>query len=379
MPCLNEAATIQRCVEKALFALGELKISGEVVVADNGSRDGSELLAAGAGARVVRVEESGYGAAIIGGVAACKGNFIIVADADDSYNYLEIKPFVQEWRKGAGFVMGNRFKGNIQAGAMPFLHRYLGNPLLSFIGRLFFRSPFGDFHCGMRGFTPEAFSRMNLSCPGMEFASEMVAKASVLEIPYAEVPVNLYKDGRNGPSHLNTWSDGWRHLRFLLLFSPRWVFFYPGLFFVFAGLMLNSLLLRSYLPFQSMKLDISTLLYASCSVLIGFQLIFFYLLAQAFARREGLIIQSGIRISWFRMEFGLAAGVVLLLLGFFLSFSALAYWKAQAFGPLNPSLIMRKVIPAVSLFLLGFQVLSFSFFLSILQTGRITGRKSTLI
>ncbi len=370
MPCLNEAATITICIEKAFSALDKLGISGEVLVADNGSKDDSIRLAKEAGARVVEVEKSGYGSALMGGAAACKGRFILMGDADDSYNFLEIQPFVQAWKNGAEFVMGNRFRGGIESGAMPPLHRYLGNPVLSFIGRLFFASAFGDFHCGMRAFTKDAFARMQLSSPGMEFASEMVVKASLLDIPSAEVPVKLYRDGRGGPSHLNTWSDGWRHLRFLLLFSPRWVFFYPGLLFVFAGLMLSTLLTRSVLPFQSFKLDISTLLYANCMVLIGFQLIFFYLSSQAFARREGLSIHSGIEMHWFRLERGLITGGILLVLALWLTFSALAYWKAQHFGPLNPQLVLRKVIPAVSLFLLGFQVISFSFFMSFLQLGK---------
>jgi glycosyltransferase involved in cell wall biosynthesis len=213
-------------VEKGLLAIRKLGLEGEVLVADNGSSDDSVQLAETAGARVVKVESSGYGSAISGGVAASHGQFILMGDADDSYNFLEIEPFVKAWQNGAEFVMGNRFQGGIEKGAMPFLHRWLGNPVLSFIGRLFFSSGFGDFHCGMRGFSREAFDRMELISPGMEFASEMVVKASLLGITSAEVPVRLYKDGRGGaPSHLNTWSDGWRHLRFLLLFSPRWVFF----------------------------------------------------------------------------------------------------------------------------------------------------------
>ena len=370
IPCLNEAGTIRRCVEKAQQALQNLNLDGEVLVADNGSRDDSVRIAEAAGARVAKVEASGYGAAISGGVLASRGSFIIMGDADDSYNFLEIKPFIDAWREGASFVMGNRFQGGIEKGAMPFLHRWLGNPVLSFIGRLFFSSGFGDFHCGMRAFTREAFDRMELISPGMEFASEMVVKASLLNLPSAEVPVKLYRDGRGGPSHLNTWSDGWRHLRFLLLFSPRWVFFYPGLLFVFLGLMLSTLLTRSVLPFQTFKLDLSTLLYANCLGLIGFQLIFFYLLSQAFARREGLSIRSGIGTGWFRLERGLTAGGLLLAAGIWLSFSALAYWKNQHFGPLNPQVVLRKVIPAVSLFLLGFQVISFSFYLSFLQLGK---------
>ena len=371
IPCLNEAATIQVCVEKALLSIRKLEMDGEVLVADNGSSDDSVQLAEKAGARVVRVEKSGYGAAISGGVMESRGEFILMGDADDSYNFLEIEPFVKAWKNGASFVMGNRFQGGIEKGAMPFLHRWLGNPVLSFIGRLFFSSGFGDFHCGMRGFTREAFNRMELISPGMEFASEMVVKASLLGIPSAEVPVRLYKDGRGGaPSHLNTWSDGWRHLRFLLLFSPRWVFFYPGLLFVFFGLMLSTLLTRSVLPFQTFKLDLSTLLYANCLGLIGFQLIFFYLLSQAFVRREGLSIRSGIGMDWFRLERGLMAGGLLLAGGLWLSLSALGYWKSLHFGPLNPQVVLRKVIPAVSLFILGFQVISFSFYLSFLQLGK---------
>ena len=370
MPCLNEEVTIRVCVEKAFKALKSMDIAGEVLVADNGSTDRSVLIAKEAGARIVMVENSGYGSAIAGGAAQSKGKFILMGDADDSYNFLEIEAFVKAWKNGAEFVMGNRFRGGIEPGAMPFLHRWLGNPVLSYIGRLFFSSSFGDFHCGMRGFTREAFDKMELISPGMEFASEMVVKASLLGIPSSEVPVHLYKDGRGGPSHLNTWSDGWRHLRFLMLFSPRWVFFYPGLFFVFLGLMFSSLLMRSVLPFQSLKLDISTLLYANGLGLIGFQLISIYLLSQAFARREGLIMQSGINMDWFRLERGLITGLLLITGGLFLSVSALLYWKDCNYGPLNPQIVLRKVIPAVSLFLLGFQVLGFSFFMSFLQIGK---------
>lgn len=370
MPCLNEAGTIKNCVEKAFRALDALQLQGEVLVADNGSIDGSPEVAAQAGARVVAIEHKGYGAAIMGGVAHCRGNFILMADADDSYNFLEIKPFIEAWKAGSEFVMGNRFLGGIETNAMPFLHRYLGNPVLSFIGRLFFSCPFGDFHCGMRGFTRKAYEQMKLCSPGMEFASEMVVKASLLELNSAEVPVKLYRDGRNGPSHLNTWSDGWRHLRFLMLFSPRWVFFYPGLFFVFSGLMLSSFLTNGVLPFQTLQLDVSTLLYANCLFLIGFQLVFFYLLSQAFARREGLHIRSGISMEWFRLERGLMVAAALIGAAFLLSFSALSYWKTQHFGTLNPQIVLRKVIPAVSLFLLGFQVLSFSFYFSFLELGR---------
>lgn len=367
IPCLNEARTIRTCVLKALKAIDELQITGEVVVADNGSSDGSAQIAREAGARVVEISGNGYGLAIQGGVAASKGRFILMADGDDSYNFLEIKPFFDAWKEGAEFVMGNRFKGTIDQDAMPLLHRYLGNPVLSFIGRLFFRNQFGDFHCGMRGFTREAYDKMELTTAGMEFASEMVVKASLLNLRSAEVPVHLYKDGRGRPPHLNTWADGWRHLRFLLLFSPRWLFFYPGLVFIFLGLLFSSLLLRSVVPFQSVKLDVSTLLYANALILIGSQMIAFYLLSQAFARREGLNIQSGFRLDWFRLERGLILSGLFILIGFWLSCSALVYWEGQRYGPLNPQIVLRKVIPAVTCLLLGFQVGTFSFFMSFLQ------------
>jgi glycosyltransferase involved in cell wall biosynthesis len=367
IPCLNEVRTIAVCVEKARLAFDNLQMSGEIVVADNGSRDGSIEAAEKAGARVIQVSASGYGAAIQGGVAGSKGAFIIMGDADDSYNFLEIKPFIDSWKAGSEFVMGNRFMGGIEKDAMPFLHRYLGNPVLSFIGRLFFQNQFGDFHCGMRGFSKEAFDKMKLTTAGMEFASEMVVKASLLNLPSAEVPVRLYKDGRGRPPHLNTWTDGWRHLRFLLLFSPRWLFFYPGLTFFFLGLLFSSLLLRSVIPFQSIRLDVSTLLYSNGLVLVGSQMIAFYIMSQAFARREGLSIQSGISLDWFQLERGLIVAGSFMLFGFWLSFSALHYWEMQNFGPLNPQIVLRKVIPAVTSILLGFQVATFSFFMSFLQ------------
>jgi glycosyltransferase involved in cell wall biosynthesis len=368
---LNEAKTIRTCITKAFAALKEMEIEGEVLVADNGSTDGTIQLAQEVGATIVHVTRLGYGAAIQGGVEASKGELIVIGDGDDSYNFLEIKPFVEAWRQGAVFIIGNRFKGGIEKEAMPFLHRYLGNPVLSFIGRLFFQNTFGDFHCGMRAFTKEAYHEMKLTTGGMEFASEMVVKASLLNLTSAEVPVRLYKDGRGRPPHLNTWTDGWRHLRFLLLFSPRWLFFYPGLLSVFLGLLFSSLLLRSEVPFQTLKLDVSTLLYSSTLLLIGCQLIAFYLLSQAFARREGLNIPSGFDLNWFQLEKGLLLSVGFLGAGLWLTFSALGYWQDQDYGPLNPQIVLRKVIPAVTSILLAFQVGTFSFFMSFLQIKRV--------
>jgi glycosyltransferase involved in cell wall biosynthesis len=372
IPCLNESKTIGTCVKKALHAFEKHGIAGEVIVADNGSSDTSVEVAGKAGAKVVHISELGYGAAIKGGVSAAQGKFIIMGDGDDSYNFLEISPFFEQWKAGKDFVMGNRFQGGIEEGAMPFLHKHLGNPVLSFVGRLFFRNGFGDFHCGMRGFTKKAFEEMKLSTAGMEFASEMVVKATLLKLKTAEVPVKLYKDGRGRPPHLQTWTDGWRHLRFLLLFSPRWLFFYPGLVFVFLGLLFSSILIRSVLPFQNLKLDVHTLLYSSATLLIGFQLIAFYLLSQAFARREGLQIQSALDLSWFRLERGLLLAFCFLVLGMGLSLSALQIWESQHFGPLNPQMVLRKVIPAITSILLAFQIGTFSFFMSFLQLKKIS-------
>lgn len=376
IPCLNEARTISVCVQKAIEALRSEGVAGEVIVADNGSTDGSQQLAAAAGAQVVAVAQPGYGAAVRGGVLASSGRFLIMADGDDSYNFLEIKPFIDAWRAGAQFVMGNRFRGGIEVDAMPFLHRYLGNPILSFVGRRFFNNGFGDFHCGMRGFTRAAFDQMQLTTAGMEFASEMVVKASLLGIVSTEVPVRLYKDGRGRPPHLNTWADGWRHLRFLLLFSPRWLFFYPGLVCIFLGLLFSSLLMRSVVPLQSLRLDVHTLLYTSALILIGFQLIAFYILSQAFARREGLYIRSGLDLGVFRLEHGLIVAFLFLLTGIGLSVSAVANWQSQHFGQLNPQVVLRKVIPAVTAILLAFQVGTFSFFMSFLQIRRTNQSKS---
>src|SRR5487761_1878351 len=236
MPCLNEAETVATCVRKAVQFIADSGISGEVVVADNGSTDGSRQLAADAGARVVPILERGYGNALMGGILAARGEYVIMGDADDSYDLTNLMLFVEELRKGADMVMGNRFKGGIAPGAMPALHRYLGNPVLSFIGRLFFRSDIGDFHCGLRGFRRDSVLDLSLQATGMEFASEMVVKATLARQKIAEVPTSLAKDGRSRPPHLRTWRDGWRHLRFLLLFSPRWLFFVPGLLLLLVGL-----------------------------------------------------------------------------------------------------------------------------------------------
>ena len=372
IPCLNEELTLAECILEAFGAAEQANYVVEVIVADNGSSDDSVKIAHENGARVVLVPLKGYGAALDAGIRAASSKMILMGDADCSYSFIEGVTLIEKLRdSNLDIVMGNRFTGTIESGAMPWHHKYVGNPALSLIGRVFFNIPIGDFHCGMRGFTREAFDKMGLGTAGMEFASEMVVKASSLKRDSAEVPVKLYKDGRGRSSHLNTWTDGWRHLRFLLLFSPRWLFFYPGLTFVFLGLLFSSLLLRSQLPFQSLRLDVHTLLYTSALILIGFQMIAFYLLSQAFARREGLYIQSGIDLNWFKLERGLLLAFAFLCFGVFLSLSALQIWEIQNFGPLNPQIVLRKVIPAVTAILLAFQVGTFSFFMSFLQLKRV--------
>ena len=289
MPCLNEAETVATCVRKAMGFLAASGISGEVLVADNGSTDGSQRLAEEAGARVVPISDKGYGNALMGGILAARGKYVIMGDADDSYDFTNLMPFVAELRKGADLVMGNRFAGGIAPGAMPPLHKYLGNPVLSFVGRLFFRSKIGDFHCGLRGFSRDSVMALNLQATGMEFASEMVVKATLAGQRVTEVPTTLAKDGRSRPPHLHTWRDGWRHLRFLLLFSPRWLFFLPGLVVLAAGLVIGAIVAPHPFSVGPVTFDVDTLVAASAMVVIGFQSVLFWLFTQVYAGSEGFL------------------------------------------------------------------------------------------
>src|ERR1700737_3843367 len=287
MPCLNEAETVATCVRKAIGFLAASGISGEVLVADNGSTEGSQRLAEEAGARVVPIGDKGYGNALMGGIVAARGKYVIMGDADDSYDFTNLMPFVEELRKGADLVMGNRFAGGIAPGAMPPLHKYLGNPVLSFIGRLFFRSKIGDFHCGLRGFSRDSVMALNLQATGMEFASEMVVKAALAGQHVTEVRTTLAKDGRSRPPHLHTWRDGWRHLRFLLLFSPRWLFLYPGVALFGISFVAGALLETGAKRVGPIEFDIHTLLLAGFGCLIGYQLVVFAIFTKVFAMREG--------------------------------------------------------------------------------------------
>ncbi len=371
MPCLNEAETVGICVRKAMDFLRREKIAGEVIVADNGSTDGSQEIAAREGARVVDIPEKGYGNALKGGITAAYGKYVIMGDSDDSYDFSNLKAFVEKMREGYDLVMGNRFKGGIADNAMPFLHRYLGNPVLTGIGRLLFCSSCGDFHCGLRGFSKQAFERMGLRTTGMEFASEIVVKASLHKMRIAEVPTTLVPDGRSRPPHLRSWRDGWRHLRFLLLFSPRWLFLIPGMTLFLLGAFFGAILTFTPVTVGRVVFDTNTLLVCSMSVLIGFQLVFFSLVAKTFAIREDLLPPDP-RIDRFlkaaNLETGLLIGLTILIVGISLLIYSIFYWKLHHFGPLSYPDSLRLTIPSITFIMLGLQAVFSSFFLSILRT-----------
>jgi glycosyltransferase involved in cell wall biosynthesis len=369
MPCLNEAETVGQCVRKAIGFLKRSGTAGEVLVADNGSTDGSKALANEAGARVVEIPEKGYGAALRGGIRAARGRFIVMGDADDSYDFSRLDAFVDSLRDGHDLVMGNRFAGGIDANAMPALHRYLGNPVLSFIGRLLFGAKVSDFHCGLRGFRRDTILQLGLNTPGMEFASEMVVKASLKGLKIAEVPTTLSRDGRSRPPHLRSWRDGWRHLRFLLLFSPRWLFLYPGLTLLGVGLLSMTALLPGPISVGALTLDIHTMLYASLAMIMGLQLTQFALFSRAFAARIGLLAPSrGVErfTGLISLERGVLLGLLLLLGGLAGSSYAVAYWGHSAFGSMDPTSLMRVAIPSATAIATGLQLIFGSFFLGML-------------
>ena len=370
MPCLNEARTIADCIREAADAMQSAGIHGEVVIADNGSTDGSQAIATKLGARVVPVAEKGYGHALRGGIAAANGRFVLMGDADGSYDFSHLPRFVAELRAGYDLVMGNRFLGGVQPGAMPWKNRYLGNPTLSFVGRLFFSTKIRDFHCGLRGFSVEAYHHMNLRTTGMEFASELVIKAVVLKLRVTEVATVLRPDGRDRPPHLRPWRDGWRHLRFMLLFSPRWLFFYPGLLLMASGLVAILALLPGPFAIGRVYFDVHTLLFAALSVLIGFQAVSFAALSQFFAIRAGLRPPEAKFDTWLRqttLESGLTSGAFLFSAGLMLWASAVWIWGERGFGPLQPVQTLRWVIPGALCLTLGCQLVLTSFFLGVLR------------
>ncbi len=369
MPCLNEVLTVESCVLMAMNSMIDNGISGEVVIADNGSSDGSQQLAEQAGARVVRIDRKGYGSALLGGIASARGKYVIMGDADESYDFSHIPRFVKKLREGHELVMGNRFRGGIMPGAMPPLHRYLGNPVLSGIGRLLFRSQSGDFHCGLRGFSKRAIDSLGLKAPGMEFASEMVVKATIQGLKICEVPTTLSPDGRDRPPHLRSWRDGWRHLRFMLLFSPKWLFLYPGLLLVLVGALAMAWLLPNSRTIGGVTFDVHSLLYAAAAILVGFQAVLFSVLGKVFAMNTGLMPYTRFwkhLFEWVNLETGLLVGATLFLTGIGLSLGAVGVWGNVEFGPLEVGRALRLVIPASLLLVLGCQIVMASFFFSVL-------------
>ena len=359
MPCLNEEKTLGACIENAQKFLASSGIDGEVIVADNGSTDASRDIAVRLGARVVDVPNRGYGHALIEGINAAGGRFVIMGDADESYDFSNLGPFVQRLRDGDDLVMGNRFKGGIADGAMPPLHRYLGNPLLSFLGRLFYRVGVGDFHSGLRGFNRDRIRALALNCGGMEFASEMVVKAALHKYRISEVPIRLHVDGRDRPPHLNSWQDGWRHLRFLLIFSPRWLFVVPGLTLLALGVPGMAALLPGPITVGSVVFDIHTLLYCSAAIVLGAQM--FYMGCMAAAMGAAFNVLPPGRTSrlarLITLERGLVLGGIALLVGFGLSVGFVTRWERVDFSNLDPVRSMRYAIPAVTLMIVGVQTM----------------------
>jgi glycosyltransferase involved in cell wall biosynthesis len=365
LPCLNEAETVARCVGKAVRWIRDAGVAGEVIVADNGSADDSPELARAAGARVVTVRRKGYGNALIAGIRAARGTYVLMADADDSYDLENLGPFLQHLRAGDDLVMGNRFAGGIEPGAMPWLHRRIGNPVLSGIGRLFFHTPVRDFHCGIRAFRKDAIAHLGLRSGGMEFASEMIVKASLADLKISEVPTTLRPDGRSRAPHLRSFRDGWRHLRFLLLFCPYWLFVVPGFVAFALGAVGTTALTFGHIG----GLDIAGLLYAAALMIVGYQALWFGLLMQTYAESRG-ILPEGTRMHRVRrsltLERGLITGVVLLLVGVLVAVVSVLRWRSAHFGPLNPAENVRVIVPAILGLVLGSQTILGSFSIGVL-------------
>jgi hypothetical protein len=370
MPCLNEAETVATCVRKARSFLTRTGIEGEVLVADNGSSDGSPQLARDAGARVVEISKKGYGNALIGGIDAATGRYVIMADADDSYDFSQLDAFVDGLREGNTMVIGHRFRGGIQPGAMPLLHRYLGNPVLSFAGRLFFSSDIGDFHCGLRGVDRAATLELGLRAPGMEFASEMIVKATLAGWRIAEVPTVLSPDGRSRAPHLRSWRDGWRHLRFLLMMSPRWLMLYPGACLIGVGVAAEIAILHGPVVIGGVGFDIHTMLYAAGASILGVQLVLFSLLTRTVGVLKALLpmsppLERFLRV--FTVERGISLGLLLALAGLALAIYSVDSWAHTRLAALDPATMMRVAIPSVTLMLAGAEIIFASFLLGFID------------
>ena len=376
LPCLNEEGTLSECVQRARAAIARSGLLGEVVVADNGSTDSSAAVARRAGARVVPVDERGYGAALRGGIEASLGKWIIMGDADGSYDFGEIAPIIERLQEGFDLVMGCRLPsggGRIEKGAMPWLNRFVGNPVLSGLARLFFKCPIHDFHCGLRGFSKSAFERMQLTTTGMELATEMVVKSKLYGLSICEVPISLHPDKRDRPPHLRRWRDGWRHLRFLLLYSPKWLFFYPGLLMAFLGLAGASALICGPLRVGRAVLDVHSLAYALLCCQMGLQLVLFAIFTKTYAIQARLLPQDKAFekwTSWLTVEWGILVGACVAAAGLLLAVSAFTIWKRFDFGPLNVTCTLRIVLPSATLFSSGVEIGFASFVLGVFKLPR---------
>ena len=376
MPCLNESRTLPACIAKARNFLEAHGIDGEVIVADNGSVDGSPQLARELGATVVTVSTPGYGAALTGGIDAANGKYIIMGDSDDSYDFGALEPFVEKLREGYDLVMGNRFAGGIKDGAMPLLHRYLGNPLLTRIGQVLFKSDCNDFYCGLRGFRKDSFQKMRLQSVGMEFALEMLVKATIFCMKVVEVPTTLSPDGRDRPPHLRRWRDGWRSLRFYLLFCPKWLFWYPGLTLMILGAISGLWLLPGPRKVGGVTFDVHTLAFSAAAVVLGYQSVIFAILAKHLVTTAGwhppnLSFEKPIRLA--TLEAGVVVGFLLGLIGLAASAYALTSWSGKNESTVDPFSTMRIVIPSILLMMLGSQTVLSSFYLGLLQMLRPRG------
>ncbi len=377
MPCLDEAETIETCVRKAKSFLERSGIDGEVLVSDNGSTDGSQALAKASGARVVQAPEKGYGASLLTGIEQAKGKYIIMGDSDDSYDFSALAPFVERLRDGADLVMGNRFAGGIEKNAMPPLHRYLGNPVLSFLGRIFYRTPVGDFHCGLRGFNTVAIRALKLNTKGMEFASEMIIKSAIMNYRIEEVPTTLSPDGRSRPPHLRSWRDGWLHLKLLMSLAPHWLFWYPGATIFSVGFFLFSMLIFGPVTIGAVTFDVAALVLACAAIITGAQMVYFYGLARVFAIRFGLLPMSprfGRVQRFITVDNACIAGGGLLLMAILATVLAIGAWARAGFGDLVASQIARPAALAVVTASLGVQTITFGFLWGIM-TQRLPSRR----
>lgn len=368
MPCLNEAETLAICIRKAKTFLSENNIDGEVLISDNGSTDGSQDIARAEGARVVSTDIKGYGSALINGTKNAYGKYVIMGDADDSYDFLHLMPFVEKLREGYDLVMGDRFAGGIEEGAMPWSHKYIGNPVLSFIGRLFYNSKIRDFHCGLRGYNRESMLKLNLQTTGMEYASEMVVKSELNGLKIAEVPTTLSKDGRSRPPHLRSFRDGWRHLKFLFMYAPNWLLLYPGMLFLFLGLVLGGIIVVDKITINNINFSIHTLLYCACLIIIGLSILQMYMIVKVFAYNHDFLPKN--QIDWnhkIKEDRIIAIGAGIVLIGIVLSIIALATWKSLSMGDLNAEETMRIVIPAVLCLIVGFQSIFTGFIVGVMK------------